>query len=169
LPSTVLAAASSTPLDLFAKLKYEGHPGLWHLLLWVISRFTSDPIWMQVAHLLIALGIWALIWCASPFKPFEKFLLLLSYYLFGEYFVLSRNYALGVLFGFGFVALWVTRPEQRFWPWVLLGFLPILRFMPRSGRLVSRSCSASETALNGARYCQVRRFISGCVCLPSRP
>ena len=123
LQAFMLAAASPTPLDLFANLKYEGHPGLWHLLLWVITRFTSDPIWMQVAHLLIALGIWALIWCASPFKPFEKLLLLLSYYLFWEYFVISRNYALGVLLGLGFVALCVRRPEQRFWPWVLLGLL----------------------------------------------
>jgi len=47
---------SSTPLDLFAKLKYEGHLGLWHLLLRVITRFTSDPTSMQVAHLVIALG-----------------------------------------------------------------------------------------------------------------
>lgn len=123
LQAFMLAAASSTPLELFANLKYEGHPGLWHLLLWVITRFTSDPIWMQVAHLLIALGIWALIWRASPFKPFEKLLLLLSYYLFWEYFVLSRNYALGVLLGFGFIALWVHRPEQRFWSFVLLGLL----------------------------------------------
>ena len=30
LQSFMLAAASSRPLDLFAKLKYEGHPGLWH-------------------------------------------------------------------------------------------------------------------------------------------
>ena len=52
--------------------KYEGHPGLWHLLLWVITRFTGDPIAMQVLHLLIALGIWLLIWRVAPFRPFEK-------------------------------------------------------------------------------------------------
>ena len=119
----MLSAASSTPLDLFAKLKYEGHPGLWQLLLWLITRFTTDPISMQVAHLLVALGIWLLIWRASPFKQYEKLLLLLSYYLFWEYFILSRNYAIGVLLGFGFVALSLHRPEGRFWPWVLLGLL----------------------------------------------
>ena len=123
LQAFMIADASSTPLDLFSKLKYEGHPGLWHLLLWMITRFTDYPFAMQVAQFLIALSIWLLIWYVSPFKPIEKILLLLSYYLFWEYFVLSRSYSLAVLLGFGFVALIVNWPQQRFWPWVLLGLL----------------------------------------------
>jgi hypothetical protein len=123
LQAFMVAAASNTPLDLFAKLKYEGHPGLWHLLLWVVTRFTADPVAMQVLHLVIALGVWVLVWRLSPFRPVGKLLLLLSYYLFWEYFVVSRGYALGVLLGFGFAALQARRPEQRFWPWVLLGLL----------------------------------------------
>ena len=78
---------------------------------------------MQVLHLVIALGVWVLVWRLSPFRPVGKLLLLLSYYLFWEYFVVSRGYALGVLLGFGFAALQARRPEQRFWPWVLLGLL----------------------------------------------
>jgi len=123
LQAFMIATASSTPLDLFANLKNERHPGLWYLLLWLISRFTSDPVAMQAAHLLIALGIWVLIWRVSPFRPVEKILLLLSYSLFWQYFVISRNYTLGVLLGFGFVALMVYRPRQRLWPWVLAGLL----------------------------------------------
>ena len=84
LQAFMVAAASNTPLDLFAKLKYEGHPGLWHLLLWVITRFTTDPVAMQVLHLVIALGVWVLVWRLSPFRPVGKLLLLLSYYLFWE-------------------------------------------------------------------------------------
>ena len=123
LQAFMVAAASNTPLDLFAKLKYEGHPGLWHLLLWVITRFTTDPVAMQVLQLVIALGVWVLVWRLSPFRPVGKLLLLLSYYRCWEYFVVSRGYALGVLLGFSFVALQAHRPEQRFWPWVLLGLL----------------------------------------------
>ena len=37
--------------------------------------------------------------------------------------MVSRGYALGVLLGFSFVALQAHRPQQRFWPWVLLGLL----------------------------------------------
>ena len=110
LQAFMVAAASNTPLDLFAKLKYEGHPGLWHLLLWVVTRFTTDPVAMRVLHLVIALGDWVLVWRLSPFRPVGKLLLLLSYYLFWEYFVVSRAYALGVLLGFGFAALQARRP-----------------------------------------------------------
>ena len=113
LQAFMVAAASNTPLDLFAKLKYEGHPGLWHLLLWVVTRFTTDPVAMQALHLVIALGVWVLVWRLSPVG---KLLLLLSYYLFWEYFVVSRGYALGVLLGFGFAALAVVTmlPEPDF-------------------------------------------------------
>ena len=145
----MLAAASSTPLDLFAKLKYEGHPGLWHLVLWVITRFTADPLWMQVAQLLIALGIWVLVWRVSPFTKIEKFLLVLSYYLFWEYFVVSRSYGLGVLLGFGFIALQTKRPEQRFWPWVLLGLLANTSVFGTIWSLVSACSSRHEIGANG--------------------
>ena len=119
----LLAAGSSSPLDLFLKLKYEGHAGLWHLLLWVVTRFTTDPVWMQALHLAIALGIWVLIWRLAPFGKLEKLLLLLSYFLFFEYFVVSRTYAIGVLLGFAVVVLRMQRPDLRIWPGLLLGLL----------------------------------------------
>jgi hypothetical protein len=119
----LLAAGSSSPLDLFLKLKYEGHAGLWHLLLWVVTRFTSDPVWMQALHLAIALGIWVLIWRLAPFGKLEKLLLLLSYFLFFEYFVVSRTYAIGVLLGFAVIVLRMQRPDLRIWPGLLLGLL----------------------------------------------
>ena len=113
----MLAKASRTPLELFAKLKYEGHP----LLLWVITQFTDNPMAMQVLHLAIELGM--LVWRVSPFRPIEKLLLILSYYLFWEYFVVSGNYALAVLLGFGFIALRIARPDRRGSAFMLLGLL----------------------------------------------
>ncbi len=119
----LLAKASASPVELLLKLKYEGHAGLWHLLLWVVTRFTSDPVWMQALHLAIALGIWVLIWRLAPFGKLEKLLLLLSYFLFFEYFVVSRTYAIGVLLGFAVVVLRMQRPDLRIWPGLLLGLL----------------------------------------------
>ncbi len=123
LQAFMLAANSPTLVDLFQNLKYEGHPGLWHALLWVVTRFTAEPAAMQAVHLTIALGIWLLIFRASPFTTGEKFLLVLSYFMFWEYFVVSRSYALMVLLGFAFVALRASRPGQFFLPWLLLGLL----------------------------------------------
>jgi hypothetical protein len=157
LQAFMVAAASNTPLDLFAKLKYEGHPGLWHLLLWVVTRFTTDPVAMRVLHLVIALGDWVLVWRLSPFRPVGKLLLLLSYYLFWEYFVVSRSYALGVLLGFGFAALQARRPEQRFWPWVLLGLLANTRCLEPSGRSALDCSTRCAIAKSGGSCCPVWR------------
>lgn len=123
LQAFMLAAASSNPLELFHNLKFEGHPGLWHLLLWIVTRFAADPIAMQLLHIAIALSVWILIYRFAPFTGTEKLLLVLSYFLFWEYFVLSRSYVLMALFGFGFAALRSSYPKRLFSPWIVLGLL----------------------------------------------
>ena len=50
----LLARDSLSPLELLHNIRYEGHPGLWHLILWPIAQCTGNPIGMQVAHVLIA-------------------------------------------------------------------------------------------------------------------
>ena len=59
----------------------------------------------------------------SPFSRLEKILLLLSYFLFWEYFVMSRNYVLIALIAFAFIALRERRPRPEFALWLLLGLL----------------------------------------------
>jgi len=119
----MLAVDSSSPWSLLLKLKYEAHPGLWHLLVWVITRVTSDPMWMQVMHIGLAIGVWVIIYRWSPFSRLEKILLLLSYFLFWEYFVISRSYVLIALIAFAFIALRERRPRPEFILWLLLGLL----------------------------------------------
>ncbi len=123
LQSFMLASASSSIWDLFLKVKLEAHPGLWYMLVWLLTRVTSDPMWMQVMHIALAVGTWVIIYRWSPFGRAEKILILLSYFLFWEYFVISRSYVLLALIGFAFVALRQYRPRQRFIPWLLLGLL----------------------------------------------
>ena len=123
LQSFMLALYSSSPWDLLQKLKYEGHPGLWHALLWMVTRVTSDPVWMQVLHIGLAIGVWVIIYRWSPFSKIEKFLLLLSYFLFWEYFIISRNYVLIALTAFAFLALRDRQPRPDFLLWLLLGLL----------------------------------------------
>ena len=119
----MLALYSSSPWSLLLKLKYEAHPGLWYMLVWVITRVTSDPMWMQVMHIGLAIGVWIIIYWWSPFSRLEKILLLLSYFLFWEYFVISRNYVLIALIAFAFIALRERRPRPEFILWLLLGLL----------------------------------------------
>jgi hypothetical protein len=123
LQAFMLALGSSSLWDLFLKIRVELHPGLWYTLVWLLTRVTSDPMWMQVMQIGLAVGAWIILYRFSPFGRAEKVLILLSYYLFWEYFVLSRSYVLLALIGFAFVALRQYRPQQRFIPWMLLGLL----------------------------------------------
>ncbi|MCB0795477.1 MAG: hypothetical protein KDB88_12130, partial [Flavobacteriales bacterium] len=87
-----LARDSNDLVDLFHNTRNEGHPPLWHLLLFFITRTTSDPVAMQVLHGLIALcSIYLVLWHA-PFPLSWRVLLVFGYFFAFEYAVISRNY-----------------------------------------------------------------------------
>ena len=167
LQAFMVAAASNTPLDLFAKLKYEGHPGLWHLLLWVVTRFTTDPVAMQVLHLVIALGVWVLVWRLSPFRPVGKLLLLLSYYLFWEYFVVSRGYALGCCSASALRRCKRAAPSSASGHGCCSACSPTPRCLEPSGRSASDCSTRCAIAKSGGSCCPVWRSTPRLRPLPS--
>jgi len=109
--------------DLFRNLRYEGHPGLWHLGLFLVSRVTLNPLGMQLLHLLVATSTVYIFLKYSPFTRLQKLLFILGYFPFYEYAVISRNYFLGVLGLFGYCALF-CRPGPR--NYLLLGVILFL-------------------------------------------
>ncbi len=117
----VLDSASLSAL--FAHLHYEGHPGLWHLLLWLASHLSTAPQTLQIVHALIGLGIVWMIALVSPFSRTEKILILLSYFVLFEYTVISRNYGIGLLLALVFAHRRSVHPDQLKSNAVLLGFL----------------------------------------------
>jgi hypothetical protein len=112
LQAWLLARDSSNVLNLFANLKYEGHPALWHLLLFPLTRVFDSPYPMQYLHVLIATGSIYVITTWSPFSVLQKFLLIFNYFMFFEYSLISRNYAIGVLLLFIFCAIFPRRFER---------------------------------------------------------
>lgn len=112
-----VARDSSNLPQLFHNLRYEGHPAPWYLLLFLITRFTHNPMWMQVAHVGIAsLGVFLLARFA-PFSRTQKSLYTFGYFPFYEYGVISRNYSLSVVVLFLYCVL-VTRARKNY---LLLG------------------------------------------------
>ena len=109
--------------DLLINMWGFGHPALLYILEWLVTRVTSDPTAIQIMQLCLALGVWIIVYVYSPFSRLEKILLLLSYFLFWEYFVMSRNYVLIALIAFAFIALRERRPRPEFALWLLLGLL----------------------------------------------
>ena len=111
----LLARDSASLFELFAHLKYEGHPGLWHLCLLPLSRITASPIIMQVFHLLIA-GVTVYLFARyAPFNRFQKFLFCFGYFVLYEYAIIARNYALGLLFITLFCVLFRERYKRPLW------------------------------------------------------
>jgi len=92
-----VARSSHGLTDLVSQLRYEGHPVLWYLPLFALTRFTGDPRAMQALELLIALGSIAMVLFCAPYARWLRITVCATYFLVFEYTVMSRSYGLGVL------------------------------------------------------------------------
>ena len=111
----LLARDSTSVFNLFANLKYEGHPGLWHLCLMPLTRITHSPVIMQMFHLLIT-GVTVYLFVRySPFNWFQKLLFCFGYFVLYEYAIVARNYALGLLLITVFCVLFRERYKRFIW------------------------------------------------------
>ncbi len=118
----LLARDAASPVDVIRNLKWDMTPPFWHLLLWVVTRFTHDPRAMQVVNLLFAAAAAWIVLRYAPFDPPTRVLIVFGYYMAYEYAAISRVYALGALFIFSICALWERRDERP----VVIGILLIL-------------------------------------------
>lgn len=153
--------------DFAANMANEGHPWLWHAMLFPLAHLGA-PAWsMQVLHAVIASATCALIVYRAPFPYIVRLLLVCGYFLVFEYAALSRNYAIGVLLlllaadlvhrgrkGVGYTVVLVLLAQTHLWAasvvavWALLAAaFPGDR--PPVGRtiLVLLSCSIAFLAI----------------------
>ncbi|MFN5514703.1 MAG: hypothetical protein ACK5CA_08125 [Cyanobacteriota bacterium] len=96
---------------LWRSLRYEGHPILWYLCLWLLEKGTNNPLAMQIFHWGLGAAATGLFIFKAPFSRWEKALFALGYLPLYEYFLISRNYALGYLALMGFC---VVFPRRRY-------------------------------------------------------
>jgi hypothetical protein len=108
---------------LFHNLRYEGHPGLWHLLLMPLTRLSRDPRLMQALNFAIAAATVAIVLWRAPLLPFERALFPFGYFMLYEYAVKSRSYALGCLLIVAFCVLWQRRRQSPIAIAVVLGLM----------------------------------------------
>lgn len=108
----LLARDSASPAALLHNMRYEGHPGLWHLLLWGAAHLTWNPVAMQVVHGILATLSVFLVLRFAPFRWPTRILLCLGYFFSYEWAVISRNYAISVLLFFLFAIL-----HRKRWRW----------------------------------------------------
>jgi hypothetical protein len=77
----LLARDSGSVAELLWNMRYEGHPAAWYLLLFVLTRFTRDPVAMQVLHVMIATGMVYILARYAPFSRLQKTLIAFGYFL----------------------------------------------------------------------------------------
>jgi len=104
LQAWMIVRESSSLVDLYRNMSYEGHPFVWYFCLYVLSRFTSSPYIMQIFHLLITTCVVVTFTKFSPFSLLQKFCFAFGYFSLFEYGVITRSYSLGVLLVFLFCA-----------------------------------------------------------------
>ncbi|HEX4154191.1 MAG TPA: hypothetical protein VHY48_01135 [Acidobacteriaceae bacterium] len=115
--------ASPTLHSLFWHIHREGHPWLWYVILWLLSRFTVSLAAFKLLQGCIGSSIILLIALRSPFRRWEKALILASYFFSFEYTVLARMY--GILVVLLLLYCWerTMRPARPIVSAVLLGLM----------------------------------------------
>lgn len=121
LQAWLIASESRTLAELFSNLRYDGHPPLWYLLLYPLTRFTRDPLAMKLLHLAVGASAAYLFARFAPFRRWQRALFCFGYFPLFEYLVVSRNYSLGALCLFAFCAAWRERPAPQ--PYLLHALL----------------------------------------------
>jgi hypothetical protein len=117
--SWLIARSSLTLSELRDAIRYEGHPALWYLLLYGVTRLTQRPEAMQLLHVVIGSGCAFVFARSAPFPRWARLCFVLGYFSVYEYGVISRNYSIGIFLLFVAAALLPRRHER---PW-LLGLL----------------------------------------------
>lgn len=114
LQAWMIAEWSGSLVELVRNMSYDGHPPLWYLLLYAVTRFTHDPTAMQFLHLgIAAAAVYVFARCA-PFSRLNRALFCFGYFPAYEYAVISRNYAAGVLCLFAFCAVYRPGAGKRY-------------------------------------------------------
>ncbi|MFN4151910.1 MAG: hypothetical protein ACK4IX_13300, partial [Candidatus Sericytochromatia bacterium] len=82
--------------DFFEVTKYEGHPSLWFLVIYISQIFTDSILFVQFTHLLIMfLGIVVFL-KKAPININYKILTIFGYFFTYEYSIIFRNYGIGI-------------------------------------------------------------------------
>jgi hypothetical protein len=93
-------------------LSFEGHPGLWYLVLRLLSRLHVSYAGMHwIAAAVASAGV-AVLLIASPFPRFIKLLLPFTFYLSFQYAIVARGYVMVPLLLFLCAYFWPRRLEK---------------------------------------------------------
>jgi hypothetical protein len=91
-------------------IRYEGSPGLWHFLLWLMIRVHVSYAGLHWICGAIAASAMGLLLFKSPFPRYLKLSLPFTYFLFFQYAIVARNYVLAPFLLFLAAVAWKKSP-----------------------------------------------------------
>lgn len=96
----LIARDSPNVISLIHLMGYEGTPALWHLILFPMAKLGLPYFSIAVVNFLVILSAVIIFISYAPFSKSQKILFVFGYYIFYEYNIIARSYALSVLFLF---------------------------------------------------------------------
>lgn len=132
LQAYLLGRESHSISELLNNIKYEGHPPLWHFIMFIQSHLIDSLFVAQVVHTLIACTT---VYIFNKYFTLDyrlKILASFSYFLFYEYNLVVRSYGLGVMLLFAAIALYTQKvsplktQQAKTIYYLLLGLILIL-------------------------------------------
>ena len=108
---------------LFQRLRYEGHPGLWYLILMIPSRiFPYYPTIQVICFFIATAGVYVFV-RTSSFPTILKILFPFTYFIFYQYVIVARSYTLLPLLIFMIGSIYPQKSERVYLFTILLCLL----------------------------------------------
>ncbi len=135
-----LLARDAGLFDLLVKyMRYEGSPALWHLLLMIPAKLQLPYISLNIISAAAAAGSVYLFLRYSPFPWFIKVLFPFSFFIFFQYAVIARSYALIPLLLFLIAVVYSDRMNK---PYLYILLLCLLANVSLHGLLIAGGLTA---------------------------
>ena len=135
-----LIAKDSSLWNMFAQvLRYEGNPGLWHLLLWLPAHLGAPMATLSVVTAVIAVAGVVLLVYRSPFPVWARATLPFTYFVFFQYGVVGRPYCLIPIATCCIALAWRDRMTR---PYRLAAALTLMSLIAVDGLLVAAALAA---------------------------
>lgn len=105
-----LARSLSLPALFQTYIRYEGSPGLWHFLLWILIRLHVSYSGLHWICGATAVAATSLLVFKSPLPRYLRLLLPFTYFLLFQYAVIARSYVLVPIFLYLIALRWKKSP-----------------------------------------------------------
>jgi hypothetical protein len=109
-----LVQEAGNPLDLIKLIRYEGHPLLWYLLLYIGKSLINTQLILPITSILIAFAAVSIFMFYSPFPLWFRTLFIFNAFPLYEYSVMARNYGITMLLLFIAATLYRKRRQHPF-------------------------------------------------------